>query len=107
MPRSELLHWGKLSRRWIARQCSNDKLPDWQRIAFAAYSRVGFDGVAAFGRGELAEAASRVRSETGEVVPPSNPRKAVREAIAAGWIEPGSTTRRVIVHGDVYSVGKF
>lgn len=106
MRNADRLDWGKLGRRWIGRQATNPANLDWQRVAFAAWQRLGFDGVATFARGELAEVAAEVDPATGEVAPLTNARRAVRLAVAHGWIEPGSTTRRVVVHGGTFAVGR-
>lgn len=107
MARSERLHWGKLDRRWLAAQVENPANTDWQRVAFAAWLRVGFDGLATFGRGELATAAASLNRDTGELVKLGNAPRAVRQAVFNGWLEEGSTTTRAVVRGDVFGIGKW
>lgn len=107
MARADRLVWGKLDRRWLAGQVSNPDNIEWQRVAWAAWLRVGFDGVATFARGELAEVAAGVDAQTGEVSKLTNAPRAVKRAVENGWLEPGSTTTRVVVNGNVYGVGKW
>lgn len=105
MPRADRFAWGKLGRRWLANAVHDPTWAEWQRVGFSAWLRVGFDGVATFTRGELAEVAAAINND-GEVAQVGNVPRAVRRAIDAGMIEPGSTARRLIVHGDVYAVGR-
>ncbi len=83
----------------------NPKCPDWQRVAFAAWARVTRHGVATFGPGELADAAAKLNPVTGELVPLSNPYRAIGDAVEHGWLGEGSTPRVVRVPEDVLSVG--
>lgn len=107
MSRVDRFQWGKLGRSWLARAAHDPVWQEWQRVGFIAWQRAGLDGVATFARGELAEAAAAIDKDTGEVARLGNAPRAVRRAIAAGMIEPGSTTRRLIVHGGVYAVGRY
>lgn len=105
--RSDELFWGKLDRAWLAEQAQSGRLPDWQRVAFAAWHRVSFDGIARFAAGELAEVAAKVDPRTGEVLQSvANVRRAIRTAAANGWLGAGSTEREVRVRGDTYAVGR-
>jgi len=107
LARSDRLHWGKLGRRWLAAQVENPANTDWQRVAFAAWLRVGFDGLATFARGELATAAAYLNTDTGELVKVSNAPRAVKQAVANGWLGEGSSTTRAVVRGDAYGIGRW
>lgn len=99
--------WAKLERRFLGAQVHNAACPDWQRVAFAAWLSMKVDGVARFGRGELASAAARLDTETGELLDVGNPHRAIKEAIGHGWLGAGSTPREVFVPEGVLKVGGY
>ncbi len=103
--RGERWPWAKLGRTFTHAQAMNPKCPDWQRVAFAAWARVTRQGIATFAPGELAEAAAKLDPVTGELVPLSNARRALRDAIQHGWLAAGSDTETVQVPLEVLSVG--
>ena len=97
--------WAKLGRAFTQEQAMNAGCADWQRVAFAAWARVTRQGVAESAPDELADAAAKLNATTGELVPLSNARRAVRDAVRHGWLAEGSDTETLRVPLDVLSVG--
>ena len=99
--------WGKLSRRFCDAQVENGRLPEWQRIAFAAWARASVRGVAQFEPDELADLVARIDPHTGEVIPAKNVWRSIHTAQTHGWILPGSKPRTILVDEDVLCIGAY
>ncbi|HVU73075.1 MAG TPA: hypothetical protein VHE83_08945 [Mycobacteriales bacterium] len=91
---------------WMER-AGNRSLPDWLRVAAAAYGSHKANGHAMFGRGDLACLLARVNPETGEMacLDRRHVYRAIELAVEYGWLAPGSTARCLIVPGHAVSGG--
>ncbi|WP_342372452.1 hypothetical protein PCC79_16170 [Propioniciclava soli] len=76
--------WRRVHRPFLEAQLSNPSVPGWVRVSLASWAYMSPRGYAPFGAGELSDL-------TGV----SNVRRALAEAIAAGWVGDGSTPTRV------------
>ncbi len=83
---------------WLER-AGDPALPDWLRVASAAYGRHRANGHATFKRGQLALILASVDPETGAVVPLDRRHlyRAIQTAINHRWLSDRSTARCLIV----------
>lgn len=78
---------------------ANRNLPAWLRVAFLAFGAHKANGHAQFKRGEIAEMLGHVDEESGEFRPAhkSNVQRAIRAAVEAGYLAPGSSSMCLVV----------
>ncbi|MDO9498111.1 MAG: hypothetical protein Q7J48_20575 [Nocardioides sp.] len=74
-------------------------LPKWLRVTCLAYGAHQNNGHANFKRGEVALVLATIDTETGAIYPLDRRDvfRAIRQAVAFGWLEEGSTARCLIV----------
>lgn len=72
------------------RRSGDPRLPYWLRVAALAYGSHGYNGHAVFKRGEIGLVLATVDQETGEIQPFENVGRAIRDAVAYGWLAPES-----------------
>src|SRR5690242_3878184 len=82
---------------WLERARSS-ALPAWQRVACLAFGTHGVNGHANLAPGEIADLLG-TDTRTGEIrpVPRQTVHRAIRTAVARGWLAQGSTTRCLVI----------
>src|SRR5690242_20337375 len=91
--------WAKHYQTAWLEHAGDPDLPDWLRVACAAYGQHKANGHATFRRGQLALILARIDTQTGEVVPLDrrNLHRAIQVAIQHGWLSIASSARCLVV----------
>lgn len=82
--------WARHYQEEWQRRAGNPSLPYWLRVVSAAYGSHQDNGHAVFKRGELSLILGTVDRETGEVIRYPNLERAIKDAVAYGWLAEGS-----------------
>lgn len=91
---------------WLERTADRS-LPAWLRVAFLAYGSHRANGHAPFEDGDVGLMLGSVDRTTGEIRPAdkANVQRAIRNAVKAGWLAEGSSSRCLIVPGHAIEGG--
>lgn len=88
-------------------RAADRRYPLWLRVAFLAYGKHRRNGHANFRQGQLARTLGHPDIETGEIVSVDGSvlRRAIRAAVAGGWLAEGSGSRCLVVPAHAISGG--
>jgi hypothetical protein len=91
--------WAKHYQSAWHERTADDRLPLWLRVAFLAFGSHRANGHARFKAGEVGEIFGTVDPETGEIRPldKHNIQRAIRSAVARGWLADGSSSLCLVV----------
>lgn len=98
--------WARHYQEDWSRRSGDARLPYWLRVAAAAYGSHEDNGHATFKRGELSLILASIDPKSGEIIRYSNLNRAIEDAIAFGWLEPGSFWGCLIVPAHAIKKGQ-
>ncbi|NYI78743.1 hypothetical protein [Nocardioides panzhihuensis] len=91
--------WARHYQHIWHERAADSRFPLWARVAWLAYGSHRANGHANYKAGEIALVFSRVNTATGEVRPEDkhNIQRAIKAAIASGWLSEGSSSLCLVV----------
>jgi|GEM_PF-5633669 len=98
--------WSRHYQEAWERRAGDRRLPHWLRVTALAFGSHEDNGHARFKRGEIALVLGKVDKETGEVRPYENVGRAIKDAIAYGWLEPESFWGCLVVPAHAIKKGR-